>query len=459
LLGADLFRTSIGAGTGNGTVTSVNGTGSYGGLTLTGTVTGSGDLTLGGTPTGSWPISITGNAASVNTVQVSTNADFYLTFADANNGSPTSEFLYTIGSVKVNPSTGALTASSFVKSGGTSSQFLMADGSVSTGSGGTVTGTGTSGQIAYWNGTSSITGESNLFWDATNDRLGIANSSPSERLTLTNGKLFLTEADPTIGGKIYGYNDTSTHLYGGGLKFQSRYYDGANYVYADRLTIKGNGNVGIGTTSPSAILDVNSASQTDTDLKYNMIVRSSDAYTATPQAGIGFATFFNGSQNLVLSGIYGGKENATINDFASKISFATRANGGNITERMRITSGGNVLIGTTTDAGYKLDVNGNVRATGFFNSSDNRLKDLTDYDYNVSDIKPITYLWKDGRDNKKHVGYSAQEVQKVMPDAVNEDEKGFLSVNYVEVLVAQVELLNNRMAEMQKEIELLKSKI
>jgi len=97
-LDGNAFRESIGAGTGNGTVTSVNGTGSYGGLTLTGTVTGSGDLTLGGTPTGTWPISITGNAASVNTVQVSTNADFYLTFADANNGSPTSEFLLSLPS-------------------------------------------------------------------------------------------------------------------------------------------------------------------------------------------------------------------------------------------------------------------------------------------------------------------------------------------------------------------------
>ena len=36
----------------------------------------------------------------------------------------------------------------------------------------------------------------------------------------------------------------------------------------------------------------------------------------------------------------------------------------NNTEPMRITSGGNVLIGTTTDAGYKLDVNGTVRVTG-----------------------------------------------------------------------------------------------
>lgn len=47
---------------GSGTVTSVSGTGSYGGLSLSGTVTGSGNLTFGGTPTGTWPISITGSA-------------------------------------------------------------------------------------------------------------------------------------------------------------------------------------------------------------------------------------------------------------------------------------------------------------------------------------------------------------------------------------------------------------
>jgi len=43
------FRTAIGAGTGNGTVTSVGGTGTVNGITLTGTVTSSGNLTLGGT--------------------------------------------------------------------------------------------------------------------------------------------------------------------------------------------------------------------------------------------------------------------------------------------------------------------------------------------------------------------------------------------------------------------------
>jgi hypothetical protein len=240
---------------------------------------------------------------------------------------------------------------------------------------------------------------------------------------------------------------------------------------------------------------------------------SSNNYMYIQGGSVGLSLYASGGRN---NGI-------VINETSSAIILNT-----NNAERMRITSGGNVLIGTTTDAGYKLDVNGgqtrfsaaiaqwgtvfknnskcdtycshgdgygiavdsatntdgvyllklaggdggtnrgtterfkvggtgNVTTTGtvtasagFFNS-DMRLKDLTDYYYSVSDIKPITYLWKDGRDNKKHVGYSAQEVQKVMPDAVNEDEKGFLSVNYVEVLVAKI-------AQMEKEIELLKSK-
>ena len=51
-LDAASFRAAIGAGTGGGSVTSVSGTGTVNGLTLTGTVTTSGSLTLGGTLSG-----------------------------------------------------------------------------------------------------------------------------------------------------------------------------------------------------------------------------------------------------------------------------------------------------------------------------------------------------------------------------------------------------------------------
>jgi hypothetical protein len=47
-LSASAFRTAIGAGSGGGSVSSVAGTGTVSGLTLSGTVTSSGNLTLGG---------------------------------------------------------------------------------------------------------------------------------------------------------------------------------------------------------------------------------------------------------------------------------------------------------------------------------------------------------------------------------------------------------------------------
>jgi hypothetical protein len=50
-LDAATFRTAIGAGTGGGSVSSVAGTGSANGLTLSGTVTSTGNITLGGSVT------------------------------------------------------------------------------------------------------------------------------------------------------------------------------------------------------------------------------------------------------------------------------------------------------------------------------------------------------------------------------------------------------------------------
>jgi hypothetical protein len=49
-----------------------------------------------------------------------------------------------------------------------------------------VTGTGSAGQVAYWSSGSQITGESNLFWDASNDRLGIGGLNTSYKLQITN---------------------------------------------------------------------------------------------------------------------------------------------------------------------------------------------------------------------------------------------------------------------------------
>ncbi|MGI6423381.1 MAG: tail fiber domain-containing protein [Candidatus Dojkabacteria bacterium] len=49
---------------------------------------------------------------------------------------------------------------------------------------GGVTGTGSSGQITFWNGTSSITGDNGFWWDNTNKRLGIGTSTPQASIDI-----------------------------------------------------------------------------------------------------------------------------------------------------------------------------------------------------------------------------------------------------------------------------------
>jgi len=49
---------------------------------------------------------------------------------------------------------------------------------------GTLTGSGVSGQVSFFNGTQTITGNNNLFWDNTNSRLGINTATPGAPLDI-----------------------------------------------------------------------------------------------------------------------------------------------------------------------------------------------------------------------------------------------------------------------------------
>jgi hypothetical protein len=63
---------------------------------------------------------------------------------------------------------------------------LRANGAwVSLGTGsGTLTGTGTANHIAYWSGTSALTSEAALYYDPTNNRLGVNQASPTKRISM-----------------------------------------------------------------------------------------------------------------------------------------------------------------------------------------------------------------------------------------------------------------------------------
>jgi hypothetical protein len=90
----------------------------------------------------------------------------------------------------------SVTASSFIRSGGTSSQYLMADGSVSTLSN-PVTGTGTTNYLPKFTGSTTI-GNSLVFDNGTN--VGIGTSNPTNKLTIQSNSTQLrleTASDPS----------------------------------------------------------------------------------------------------------------------------------------------------------------------------------------------------------------------------------------------------------------------
>ena len=96
-------------------------------------------------------------------------------------------------------------------------------------------------------------------------------------------------------------------------------------------------------------------------------------------------------------------------------------------------------------SGTSATFSGTVTASGGFFNSDRRLKNIFKRDGDVA-----YYTWKDGRDDKEHIGYVAQEVQENHPNQVQADEKGILSVNYVEILVEKIRMLEKRIEELEK---------
>ena len=132
-----------------------------------------------------------------------------------------------------------------------------------------------------------------------------------------------------------------------------------------RLFVDSAGKVGIGTT-PNAIFEVaGSETVLGTNHHVTQYLTSTKAYNATPGGGLALYYKYNSANNYTYgAGISFEKDNTSDGDYGSHLTLQTRANGGNATERLRVTSAGLVGIGTSNPGtGTLLDVAGTLGIT------------------------------------------------------------------------------------------------
>jgi hypothetical protein len=153
-------------------------------------------------------------------------------------------------------------------------------------------------------------------------------------------------------------------------------------------------------------------------------------------------------------------------DILFKTNFTTSGSNSVNTERMRITSTGEVFIGTTTDNGnYKLQVDGPAYIDGgAVSGSDKSIKENIYPIYNglnmVQKLRPVEYNYIESRssDQSKQLGFIAQEVQDALgkyADGVVKDYGLTLGMKYDNL----IPVLTKAIQEQQEIIEQLKARI
>jgi hypothetical protein len=264
-----------------------------------------------------------------------------------------------------------------------------------------------------------------------NGNVGIGNNQPFAPLSFNNNfgqKLSLYgTASSNIGLGVQG-GTFQIHSDAAGTDIAFGY--GSSSSFTERMRIKGNGNVGIGTNNPEASLMVQTSNNPQLYVR-NPIV--SDFARIVMQTG-------NNASRLWTVAAFNNAD-AGVNDFLG------------------------FYFPSLSQPVLKMIGFGDVTVAGLlFQNSDVQLKKnikpLSNSLQQLQQLNGYTYQWKDdNRSKKEQIGLLAQEIQQVFPQLVASDDKGELSVNYtglIPVLLEAVKAQQKQIDTQQKQIDELK---
>jgi hypothetical protein len=229
---------------------------------------------------------------------------------------------------------------------------------------------------------------------------------------------------------------------------------------SERMRISSAGNVGIGTSSPGAKLDVNSGSASGSGIVNTLLLRNPGVFSND-----GPKIVFTAGTSTDGAGI--GAGGVSLN--AADLRFYA---GGN-TERVRISAAGGFSVGTTADPGA-----GAIYATGNITAyySDARLKTVSGKIENALDkVGKLSGVYYTNNDTAKSFGYDsdevqvgviAQEVEAVLPQIVkaapfdldadgnSKSGENYKTVQYERLVPLLIEAIN----ELQAKVKALEAK-
>ncbi len=320
-----------------------------------------------------------------------------------------------------------------------------------------------------------------MFWDASTERLGIGTTSPSNLLDVkasSNNEDVIRishPSSPTAAGALLGFNSdgtTDNNVITLGVHYSSDFYDVLNIQRSTR-------NVGIGTVNPQEQLDITSnvprirfTDLSVTNLRHvigseanDLEIRCDDG-NVQASSHIGFKIDgsekmrIDSSGNVLVGKTASNEDNAGIELLPSGRLIVTKApnilavfNVLGTGECHRFLTNGTLVGGITVGSS----------STSYNTSSDYRLKENVSYDFDattrIKQLKPARFNFIADADTTVD-GFLAHEVQTVVPEAIfgtkdavdedgNPEYQGIDQSKLVPLLVKTIQELEARITTLE----------